>query len=287
MRLLALSTVVALTWSIAVSAAVAQTRYVRFVAGTDTSYGILDGETIRQLRGTLFSATPTGRTYRLASVRLLAPIDPNSVSKVLGVAVNTRRPGREDPVPHPRFFAKLPTSITGPDTDVEHPPEASNLDWEGELVLVIGRRARHVSAEDAREVIWGVAVGNDFSENTWYGERQGVDEPTRLISKSVDTWAALGPTIVTGIDYSDLAVTIRHNGEVVARGRTSQMLNDPAQLVSYISRYITLLPGDLIYTGTYPTLEGKNNTVKPGDVTEVEIDHVGILRNRIVRMGAP
>ncbi len=261
------------------------TRYVRFAAGADTAYGMLEGETIRELAGDLFaSPRPTGRTFRRAEVRLLAPIDPRRVSKVLGVAINTRRPGREEPVPHPRFFAKLPTSLTGPDSDIEHPPEATNLDWEGELVLVIGKRGRHVSVEDAPGYIFGVAAGNDFSENTWYGERNGVNEPTRLFAKGMDTWAALGPAIVTGIDYGDLQVEIRQNGDVVAVGRTGQLLNTPAQLVSYLSRYVTLQPGDLIYTGTYPTMSGKDNTVKPGDVVEVEIEGLGMLRNRIVAM---
>jgi 2-keto-4-pentenoate hydratase/2-oxohepta-3-ene-1,7-dioic acid hydratase in catechol pathway len=263
----------------------AQTRYVRYEQAGRVAYGLLDGETIREVSGDPFqSPRPTGRRVRAADVRLLAPLDPMRVGKVLGVAINTRRPGREQAVPHPRWFAKMPTSLVGPDVEVEHPPEATNLDWEGELVLVIGRKARHVSVADAPGYVFGVTVGNDFSENTWYGERQGVNEPTRLISKSVDTWGALGPAIVTGVDYSDLQVQIRVNGETVATGRTSQLLNNPAQLVSYISRYITLLPGDLIYTGTYPTIQGKDNTVKPGDVVEVEIEQLGRLRNRIVPM---
>ncbi len=266
----------------------AQTRYVRYEQGGRVAYGILEGETIREVSGDPFqSPGPTGRTARAAQVRLLAPLDPLRVGKVLGIAINTRRPGREQSVPHPRYFAKMPTSLVGSEAEVEHPPEATNLDWEGELVLVIGRRARHVSVEDAPRYIFGVTVGNDFSENTWYGERQGVNEPTRLISKAMDTWAALGPAIVTGVDYADLRVDIRVNGETVATGRTSQLLNNPAQLVSYISRYMTLLPGDLIYTGTYPTIQGKDNTVKPGDVVEVEIEQLGMLRNRIVAMQSP
>lgn len=277
--------VLTLTWVAAIAAQQRVTRYVRFAAGADTAYGILDGETVRQLEGDLFaSPRPTGRTFRRGDVTLLAPIDPRQVSKVLGVAINTQRPGRDEAVPHPRFFAKLPTSVTGPETDIEHPPEATNLDWEGELVVVIGKRGRHIPVAEAPAYIFGVATGNDFSENTWFGERQGVNEPTRLLAKGVDTWAALGPAIVRGIDYSDLRVEIRQNAEVVAVGRTSQLLNSPAQLVSYISRYVTLLPGDLIYTGTYPTMQGKNNTVSPGDVVEVEIEGLGLLRNRIVAM---
>ena len=263
-------------------------RYVRYAQGDRISYGIQDGQTIRELSGDPFSSPrATGRTVRLADVRLLSPIDPARGGKVLGVAINTRRPGREASVLHPRWFAKLPTSLVGPGADVEHPPEATNLDWEGELVLVIGQRARHVSVEDAPRYIFGVAVGNDFSENTWYGERAGVNEPSRLISKAADTWAALGPAIVTGVDYGDLRVVIRVNGDTIAVGRTSQLLNNPAQLVSNLSRYVTLLPGDLIYTGTYPTLTGKENTVHPGDVVDVEIEQLGLLRNRIVPMKAP
>ncbi len=263
-------------------------RYVRFAQGDRTSYGILDGQTIREQSGDPFSnPRATGRTVRLADVRLLSPIDPARAGKVLGVAINTRRPGREASVPHPRWFAKLSTSLVGPEGEVEHPPEATNLDWEGELVLVIGRRARHVSVDDAPRYIFGVAVGNDFSENTWYGERAGVNEPSRLISKAADTWAALGPAIVTGVDYGDLRVVIKVNGDTVAVGRTSQLLNNAAQLVSSLSRYVTLLPGDLIYTGTYPTVTGKENTVHPGDVVEVEIEQLGMLRNKIVAMRSP
>jgi hypothetical protein len=92
---------------------------------------------------------------------------------------------------------------------------------------------------------------------------------------------------VTGVDYSDLRVVIKVNGDTVATGRTSQLLNNPAQLVSYLSRYVTLLPGDLIYTGTYPTVTGKENTVHPGDVVEVEIEQLGLLRSKIVPMNAP
>ena len=263
-------------------------RYVRYEAGGRVASGIMEGDRIREISGDIFtSPRPTGRTVRLADVRLLAPIDPMRVTKVLGVAINSRRPGREQPVDHPRWFAKLPTSLIGPNDSIEHPPEASNVDWEGELVLVIGRRCRHVTVEQAPSCIFGVAAGNDVSENTWYGERAGLGEPTRLFSKAADTWAALGPAIVTGVDYSDLRVDIRVNDELVASGRTSQMLNNPAQLVSYLSRYVTLLPGDLLYTGTYPTMPGKDNTIHPGDVVEIEIEQLGVLRNPVTAMRAP
>ena len=261
------------------------TRYVRFAHGDAVSYGILEDERVLELDGSILASPGrTGRSLALADVRLLAPIDPTEVRKVLGVAINTRRPGREEPVPHPRFFAKLPTALGGPDEPVELPPEATNLNYEGELVLIIGKEGRHIPEEEALDYIFGVTVGDDFSENTWYGENAGVDEPTRLISKGSDTWAPIGPTIVTGIDFSDLAVETRLNGEVVQRGRTSDLVNGVPNLISYISRYVTLEPGDVIFTGTVARLPDSRRVMRAGDVIEVEIEGLGVLRNHIVPM---
>lgn len=263
------------------------THYVRFAHGDDVSYGILEGERVLELDGDLFdSPRPAGRTYALSDVRLLCPLDPSRVQKVLGVAVNTQQTGRESPIPHPRFFAKLPTSLGGPDDPVELPAEAGNLNYEGELVLIIGKEGRHIPEERAAEYVFGVTVGDDFSENTWYGERNGFDDPTRMISKGTDTWAPIGPAIVTGIDYTDLAVETRLNGEVVQRGRTSDLVNDMHNLVSYISRYVTLKPGDVIFTGTVGRVPDSRRVMQAGDVVEVEIERLGVLRNRIVPMGA-
>lgn len=272
---------------LAAASLAAQTRYVRFARDGWVAYGILERDTVRELRGDLLHAPqPTGRSFALADVALLAPIDPAGVHKVVGIAVNTMGAGRDGPVPHPRYFAKFPTSIVGPDDAVELPPEAANLNYEGELVLVIGRAGRHIPEDEALEYVFGVTVGNDFSENTWYGERQGVDEPTRLVSKGTDTWAPIGPVIVTDIDYSDLPVTVRLNGEVVQRGRTSELANTVPNLISYISRYVTLEPGDLIFTGTVGRVEGARRAMRAGDVIEVEIRGIGTLRNHIVPMTA-
>ena len=261
------------------------TRYVRFAVGDAVSYGVLENQTVRQMAGDdLFALTRTDRTYSLADVQLLAPIDPDRVQKVLGVAINTRRPSRMQPIPHPRFFAKLPTSLGGPDDPVELPPEAGNLNYEGELVLVVGREGRHIPEARALAYVFGVTAGNDFSENTWYGERNGVDEPTRLISKGTDSWGPIGPAIVTGLDFLDLPVETRLNGEVVQRGRTSDLVNGAANLLSYVSRYVTLKPGDLIFTGTVARVEGARVIMRAGDVLEVEIEGIGVLRNEVVGM---
>jgi 2-keto-4-pentenoate hydratase/2-oxohepta-3-ene-1,7-dioic acid hydratase in catechol pathway len=264
------------------------TRYVRFQQGERVAFGILEGETIREISGDLFDQhRETGATARLGDVRLLAPVDPARVRKVLGVAINSKRPGRDTALAHPRWFAKLPTSLNDPEGDIELPPEATNLNYEGELAVVIGRRGRHIPRDSALAYVFGYTVGNDVSENTWYGERQAEREPTRLISKAADTWAALGPVLVRGLDYRGLRVTTRLNGEVVNQGTTDDLINDVPGLISYISRYVTLEPGDVLYTGTYRYVPNSRRAFRAGDVVEVEIEKIGVLRNRVTEMRVP
>jgi 2-keto-4-pentenoate hydratase/2-oxohepta-3-ene-1,7-dioic acid hydratase in catechol pathway len=283
LRLLALAGALAIAAD-ATTAQQAATRYVRYSHQGAVAHGILDGETIRALGGDLFAgAKPTGRTVKRSEATLLLPIDPLRVSKALGVAINYTRPGDAPPKgAHPRWFAKLPSSLAAWDADVELPPESKNLDWEGELVLVIGKKGRHISVADAPSYIFGVTVGNDVSENTWYGERQGREEPSRLVSKSADTWGPIGQHIVTGLDYGNLRIEIKVNGKIQGEGRTSQMIHSPAELVANISRYVTLWPGDLIFTGSVPRVPDAAPALNAGDIVEIEIENVGKIRNRIV-----
>ncbi|MFW6078084.1 MAG: fumarylacetoacetate hydrolase family protein [Gemmatimonadota bacterium] len=267
----------------------AATRYVRYEHEGDVSYGILEEETIRELDGAPFDApSPTGAVVGIDEARLLTPVDPMRISKVVGTAVNTRRPGLELPEDaHPRWFAKFPTSLNPTGGEVELPPEAGNLNYEGELVVIIGREARHVSEEDALDHVFGYAVGNDFSENTWYGEGAGREGPSRMISKGADSWACLGPMIVTGIDYRGRRVVTRLNGEIVQEGTTDDLIQDVPELISDLSRYVTLLPGDVIYTGTVLFEEGARRRMEPGDELEVTIEGLGTVRNTIAPMRVP
>ena len=260
------------------------TRYVRFTTASGAAYGLVEGDTIHELAGDLFEhPRPTGRTVPLADAELLLPLDPSRVQKVIGVALNYYRPGVERAIEHPRWFAKLTSALNPHGADVELPPDAANMNFEGELVLIIGRKGRRIPVENAPGYIFGVTVGNDWSENTWFYERRLYDEPSQLISKSIDTWACLYTTIVTGLDCSDLAIETRLNGELVATGRTNNMINSPARLVSYISQYATLMPGDVIYTGRVaPPLPGTRAEMRDGDVVEIAIEHIGVLRNRVV-----
>ena len=279
------------------------TRYVRYALNGDTSFGILEGETIHQLRGDLFAnPQPTGQTAIMSEVKLLVPVDPDRTGKVIGLPGNYNRPD-EPPrvIIHPRWFNKFPTSLNPHDADVDLPPEATNFNFEGELVVIIGKKGRNISLNDAPDYVFGLAVGNDWSENGWMGERtEQSDEPrrrplltpNRLIAKSADTWACLGTTIVCGMEYDeymDLGIEIRLNGQLAAEGRTRDMTNDVRELIHYISHYCTLLPGDIIYTGTVapPSLPGIRRQMQDGDVVEVEIEKLGMLRNRIVAMQRP
>ena len=252
------------------------TKYVRYVQGGVTAYGILEGDTIRELRGDLFAnPAPTGRQVKLADVKLLAPCEP---SKVIAVGLNYRSHiGTRAPAAYPGLFAKYPTSIVGHEDAIVLPADAQNVHYEGELVVVIGKRAKDVPAGQTAGYIFGVTAGNDVSERDW----QGADLQW-FRAKAADTFGPLGPAIVTGLNYNDLLLQTRLNGEVVQSERTKDLIFNVDTIVSYISRYITLLPGDVIFTGTPQT----TRAFKPGDVIEVEIEGVGVLRNRAVRAGA-
>ena len=249
------------------------TRYVRYSSGGATAYGLVDGQTVRELRGDLFaSPQPTGRTLRLDQVKLLAPVTPG---KVIAVGLNyVTHLGERPSATYPGLFAKMPTSIVGPEADVIYPADATNLHFEGELVVIIGKRAQNVSAADAPSYVFGVTAGNDISERDW----QRADLQW-FRAKASDTFGPLGPMIVTGLNYGDLLLQTRVNGEVVQSQRTKDLIFDVPAIVSYISRYVTLEPGDVIYTGT----PGTTRAMKPGDVVEVDIEGIGVLRNRIVK----
>ena len=247
------------------------TKYVRYATGTQIHYGILQGDTIAELTGDLFAnPKPTGRTVKLADVKLVAPCTP---SKVIAVGLNYQTHlGQRAAATYPGLFAKLPTTIIGPEEAIVFPPDAKNVHFEGEMVVVIGKRAHDVPEADAKQYVFGVTAGNDVSERDW----QKADLQW-FRAKGADTFGPLGPVITTGLNYDDLLVQTRLNGEVKQRQRTTDLIFNVAAIVSYVSRYVTLMPGYVIYTGT----PGTTSAMKPGDVVEVEVEGVGVLRNRV------
>lgn len=250
-------------------------KYVRYARGDRISYGTLEGETIHRIEGDLSGALKlTGNTSRLAEVQLLAPCEP---SKVIAVGLNYKsHAGDRATSDIPPLFAKLPTCIIAPGENIVLPEDAKAVHAEAELVLVIGKKAKHVPEAQAHEYVLGVTCGNDVSDRAWQAS-----DLQWLRAKGSDTFGPLGPAIVSGLNYDDLLVRGRLNGETVQEQRSSDLIFSTAKIVSFISRYITLLPGDLIFTGT----PGKTSTLKPGDVFEVEIEGVGVLANPVVSGG--
>jgi len=267
--------VVVLGLCVAASAAAqgAVTKYVRYSDGGRVAYGVLEGDTIAELDKGLFDdPKPTGRRLKLGDVKLLAPVEP---SKVIAVGLNYQTHlGERSSATYPGLFAKLPTTIIGPGDAIVLPSDANNVHFEGEMVVVIGKRASHVAEADAMDYVFGVTCGNDVSERDW----QKADLQW-FRAKGSDTFGPLGPVIARGLNVGDLLVQTRVNGEVKQSQRTTDLIFGVPAIVSYVSRYVTLLPGDVIYTGT----PGSTSALKPGDVVEVELEGVGVLRNPVKR----
>jgi 2-keto-4-pentenoate hydratase/2-oxohepta-3-ene-1,7-dioic acid hydratase in catechol pathway len=252
-------------------------RFVRFGQPAQQGsirYGLLDGDSIRELTGAPFAQVQeTGARVALADVKLLCPTEPQ---KILAVGRNYRSHLGTRPAPEqPELFWKPTSALQNPDDPILLPAESTDVHFEGELVLVIGRTARNVPAAEAGQVIFGVTCGNDVSERQWQAGPKKDLQWWR--AKGADTFAPCGPAIATGLNPDRLLLRTRLNGEVVQEQSTSDLLFDCAAVVSFASRFVTLQPGDLIYTGT----PGHTRAMKPGDVVEVEIEGVGLLRNPV------
>jgi 2-keto-4-pentenoate hydratase/2-oxohepta-3-ene-1,7-dioic acid hydratase in catechol pathway len=246
-------------------------RYARYEHRGKIAYGMLDGDSIREIRGDLFAnRVETGTKVKLEAVKLLWPCEP---TKVLAVGLNYKSHLGSRPAPEkPELFFKPLTSLQNPDGEIVTPPGAKNMHYEGELVIIIGKRAQRVSAERATEYIFGYTCGNDVSERDW---QRGDLQWWR--AKGSDTFAPLGPAIAVGLDYKKSRLQTRVNGEVKQSQLLSDLLFDAAAIVSFASQYVTLERGDVIYTGT----PGATSAMKPGDLVEIEIDGIGILKNRV------
>lgn len=248
-------------------------RLVRFRFGERIATGFVEGDAVRMLQGTFFeNPLPSGDEIPLDDVRLLAPILP---SKIVAVGKNYQAHAAEfgQEVPdEPLLFLKPSTAVIGPGDPIPLPPISRRVDFEGELAVVIGRIARHVVAEDASKYILGYTCGTDVTLR----DLQRVDDQWAR-AKGFDGSCPLGPWIETELDPNDTKIETRLNGEVRQSGRTADMVYGVATLVAYITEFMTLLPGDVIMTGT-PEGVGK---LSPGDRVEVEIEGVGTLANPV------
>jgi 2-keto-4-pentenoate hydratase/2-oxohepta-3-ene-1,7-dioic acid hydratase in catechol pathway len=256
-------------------------RIVRFELQGRTGYGILEGEKISVLWGTPYDGleNTTGEILSLPEVTLLAPCEP---SKIVALGLNYRDHAAEigHPIPEePLIFLKPSTSVIGPDEDIVYPAMSRQVDYEAELAVVVGQPCRHVRAEDFRDYVLGYTACNDVTARDLQ-KKDG--QWTR--AKSFDTFAPLGPWIETEIpDPDNLVVEAYLNGENRQHSSTRNLIFGVAALVEFISRITTLVPGDVIATGT-PSGIGP---MQPGDVVEIRVEGIGTLRNRVVADEAP
>jgi 2-keto-4-pentenoate hydratase/2-oxohepta-3-ene-1,7-dioic acid hydratase in catechol pathway len=252
-------------------------RLVRFRHGELIATGVLSGDEVRVLRGTFFEdPVPSGEDVPIADVRLLAPVIP---SKVVAVARNYPEHAAEmgNPLPErPMLFLKPATAVIGPGDPIPLPEGTDRVDHEAELGVVIGRLCRGVSEQDAPKYVLGYTCANDVTARDW----QKADGQWAR-AKGSDGFCPLGPWVETEIDPGDLSVISRVNGEPRQSGRTSHMAFSPAALIAYVSRTITLLPGDVVLTGTPPGV----GPLTPGDVVEIEVEGIGVLENPVVAAG--
>ncbi|MBI1247570.1 fumarylacetoacetate hydrolase [bacterium] len=237
-------------------------------------------------REAIIEATKKGRVLEAAKIRLLPPVvEPQ---KILCIGLNYADHAAETGATvgdEPVVFNKFPTCLRADGQPIELPKVSDQVDYEAELVVVIGRAGKNISREDAMNYVAGYAVGHDVSARDW---QKGKPGKQWLLGKSFDSFAPLGPELITADEIEDphnLRIQCRLNGETMQDSSTSQLIFRIDFLISYLSQICTLKPGDLIYTGTPPGVGMARKPpifLKPGDVVEVEIEKLGILSNPVV-----
>lgn len=247
-------------------------KIARFRRGESILFGIVDDDLVVLTGDPMFAGfDTTGERVPLADATLLAPVIPRS--KVVCVGRNFRAHAEElgNEVPaEPMLFLKPNTAVIGPDDEVVRPPQSAETHFEGELAVVIGRIAKNLAVADALDVVFGYTVGNDITARDLQ-QRDG--QWSR--AKGFDTFCPLGPVIETEFDPASATLTSRVNGEVRQSAPLSDMIHSVPEIIAYASAAFTLLPGDVILTGT-PAGVG---AFVEGDVLEAEVSGIGVLRN--------
>lgn len=248
-------------------------NYVRFQRkdGT-TGAGLVEGDQIAVIKEPFWERTErTGATVATADVKLLPPCEPRSIVCV-GLNYASHLHGRPAPNP-PTLFYKPLSSVAGQGDRIVLPKDAGRIDPEGEIVIVIGKQVKGVTREEATAAIFGYTCGDDVSAREW----QSADGQWWR-AKGSDTFGVFGPTIVTGLKPEEVEVWTRVNGVEAQHGKSTELIKDIPEIVRLVAAVMTLVPGDIIYTGT----PGTPDALKPGDVVEVEVTGAGVLRNEVV-----
>ena len=258
-------------------------RWIRFEANGHAAYGILDGDTVTEVKGDPFAGyEKTATRHKLSSVKLLIPVEPRTfycagLNYAEHVIEAARKRGQEPNLPKAADIGyRANNALIAHGENIVLPKDATErCQYEGELVAVIGKRAKNLSERDALSCVLGWTIGNDFSERTWQaGDR------TLWRAKNADTFKPMGPWIETGFDLAAAQTIIRVNGDEEIRFKTDHMLFGPATFISRMSQYLTLYLGDALSMGA----EGARN-VEHGDTIDIEITGIGTLADPVVREG--
>ena len=257
-------------------------RWLRYEANGQESYGIVEGDEVVQVTGDPFAGYEMTRTrHRLRDIKYLVPVIPktfyaaglNYVEHITEMAAKRGEKPNIPPAADVGYRAN--NALIAHNENIVIPHDAGELvQYEAELVAVIGTKAKHLSEKEALSCVLGWTIGNDMSERTW--QRQ---DRTLWRAKNTDTFKPMGPWIETDFDLDAAMTIVRVNGEETDRFRTNHMLYGVATFLSRMSQYLTLYPGDVVWMGT----EGAPRNLKHGDVCEIEITGIGILRNPVVR----
>ncbi len=258
-------------------------RWIRFSQSGRTAYGILEGESIREVAGDPFGGyEATGSVHALDAVRIEVPVVPPTFYCVgLNYAQHIEEAAAKLGLPpdlprQPDVGYRAASALVAHGEPVVIPPGATKMQYEGELAVVIARRARNLSEADALSCVLGYSIGNDVSERAWQKS-----DRTLWRAKNTDTFKPMGPWIETEVDLDALETRVRVNGVETTRFATNDMLFGIATYISAITRYITLVPGDILWMGT----DGTSPDLSSGDTVEVEITGIGTLRNPFVAAG--
>ena len=256
-------------------------KWCRFQNGKKVSYGIIEGTRVIQVNGSPFTRyARTGNVHSLSSVKLLVPVIPPTfyaagINYPEHVTWAARMRGQEPNLPKKADVGyRANNALIAHEEPIIVPKDATReVQYEGELVAVIGKKCKNVSEAESLDYVLGFTIGNDVSERTWQrGDR------TLWRAKNTDTFKPMGPWIVTGLNPDDLHVKITLSGRVVGEYDARTALFGVRTYISEMSRYLTLYPGDVVWMGT----EGATENMKDGDVCEIEISDIGVLRNRVV-----
>ncbi len=250
-------------------------KIVRFATDHKVKYGILKGKSIQAIEDKPYRyLKPSDHYYQLSEVKLLSPCTP---SKIVALGLNYRSHAEEvnAPLPNaPLIFIKPSTAVIGPEDSIIYPSASHRVDYEGELGVVIKKPVWRVSVAEALDYVLGYTCFNDVTaRDLQYNDRQW----TR--AKGFDTFAAVGPCIETELDPGSVVLETYLNGELKQQGNTSDFIYSVPELINFISHVMTLLPGDIIATGT-PSGIG---AMYPGDTVEIRIEPIGTLRNLVVK----